>query len=66
LEDQIILFDYKTDRVSHYGDQAGQKMLDKYKGQLNLYRSALESILDKKVTETYLCLLDTGEIVPVP
>jgi ATP-dependent helicase/nuclease subunit A len=66
LEDHIVLFDYKTDRVDHYGSQAGQNMLEKYKGQMNLYRSALESILDKKVTETYLCLLDTGEIVSVP
>ncbi|AGY81715.1 helicase-exonuclease AddAB subunit AddA [Carnobacterium inhibens] len=66
LEDHIVLFDYKTDRVSAYGAQAGEKMLEKYKGQLNLYRSALESILDKKVTETYLCLLETGEIVSVP
>ncbi|MCM3512514.1 helicase-exonuclease AddAB subunit AddA [Carnobacterium inhibens] len=66
LEDHIVLFDYKTDRVSPYGAQAGEKMLEKYKGQLNLYRSALESILDKKVTETYLCLLETGEIVSVP
>ncbi|WP_198022518.1 helicase-exonuclease AddAB subunit AddA [Carnobacterium pleistocenium] len=66
LDDHIVLFDYKTDRVSHYGPQAGQNMIEKYKGQMNLYRSALESILDKKVTETYLCLLDTGEIVFVP
>lgn len=66
LEDHIILFDYKTDRVSHYGAQAGKNMLEKYKGQMNLYRSALESILNKKVTEAYLCLLETGEIIPVP
>lgn len=66
FEDHVVLFDYKTDRVSHYGPQSGEKMLEKYKGQMNLYRSALESILDKKVTETYLCLLDTGEIISVP
>lgn len=62
--EKAVLFDYKTDHLERFGVEAGQKMLDKYKGQINLYRSALESILDKPVSEAYLVLLSNGEIVP--
>lgn len=64
-EEEAILFDYKTDRVQHLGEQAREKMLEKYRGQMGLYRTALERILNKPVTHTYLCLLDNGEIVTV-
>src|SRR5699024_6529568 len=57
-EEGIILFDYKTDRVARYGKKASDVMKKKYSGQLRLYREALESILNKKVTKTYLILLD--------
>ncbi|WP_027108457.1 helicase-exonuclease AddAB subunit AddA [Lacticigenium naphthae] len=62
FEDSLILFDYKTDQVKRFKDKAKEHMLDKYKGQLNLYRMALESITGKKVSSTYLVLLDTTEI----
>lgn len=64
-EDGLVLFDYKTDRVARFGDKAAEVMLDKYRGQLNLYRAALESILNKPVKESYLVLLDTTEVVPL-
>lgn len=64
LEDHIVLFDYKTDRVSPYGAQAGEKMLEKYKGQLNLYRSALESILDKKLLKRIFVYLKQERSYP--
>ncbi len=60
-----VLFDYKTDKVTRYGDQAAEAMLSKYRGQLNLYQIAIESILDVTVSESYLVLLDNTEIVPV-
>lgn len=63
MGEKVILFDYKTDQVAHYGTAAGEKMKEKYQGQLNLYRRALESILDKPVTATYLCLLANGEVI---
>ncbi|WP_034550152.1 helicase-exonuclease AddAB subunit AddA [Carnobacterium funditum] len=65
-ENELILFDYKTDQVAHYGPTAGEKMLEKYKGQMNLYRNALELILNKPVTQAYLCLLANNELVSVP
>ena len=43
--------DYKTDYVK--GDNE-QELIDKYKGQLNIYKRALEQALNKKVKEVYL------------
>ncbi len=63
MGEKVILFDYKTDQVARYGTAAGEKMKEKYQGQLHLYRRALESILDKPVTATYLCLLANGEVI---
>lgn len=65
LEDGIVLFDYKTDQVERFQDQAAEVMLKKYSGQLNLYKKALESILNKPVREAYIVLLDTTEVVKV-
>ncbi|GEK89077.1 DNA helicase/exodeoxyribonuclease V, subunit A [Alkalibacterium putridalgicola] len=64
-EDGIILFDYKTDRVAHLGQMAGDEMLKKYRGQLTLYKRALESILKKPVLESHLVMLDISETVRV-
>ncbi|API89544.1 helicase-exonuclease AddAB subunit AddA [Marinilactibacillus sp. 15R] len=63
-DDGIVLFDYKTDQLSRYKDPA-KTMLEKYSGQLRLYRKALESILKRPVKETYLILLDTTEILSI-
>ncbi|MER2064543.1 MAG: PD-(D/E)XK nuclease family protein, partial [Alkalibacterium sp.] len=65
LNDGIILFDYKTDRVAHFGKLAGNEMLKKYRGQLTLYKRALESILKKPVLESHLVMLDISETVKV-
>lgn len=59
FEDHIILFDFKTDYVGNQVD----KIINKYRGQMIVYREALEQIKNKKVTETYLCLLNTQENV---
>ena len=47
--DDIILMDYKTDRVS---DE--QELIDRYRIQLDLYKRALESATDKKVKEIFI------------
>lgn len=64
-EEGIILFDYKTDQVRRFGNRAGEVMLEKYKGQLTLYKRALESILDKPVLHSFIILLDTSETIEV-
>ena len=64
LDDEIILFDYKTDHV--VPTQNGiQKVVDKYKQQLNLYAEALETSYQKKVTKRMLCLLSIGQSIDI-
>lgn len=60
---EVILFDYKTDKLSRFKEKAHDEMLKKYRGQLMLYKAALQSSLAKPVTAAYLCLLDSGETV---
>ena len=55
--DHIVLFDFKTDYVGN----KTKTIINKYKGQMNIYRQALAEIKDKPVTETYLCLLTSNQ-----
>ncbi len=57
----LVLFDYKTDRVTHLGQAAEQELINRYKGQLNLYKVALESITKKSVAEVYIISLDLNK-----
>ena len=50
-QDEIILVDYKTDRVYRGGEQ---RLIDLYRTQLEDYKAALERMLRKKVKETYI------------
>ncbi|WP_125980963.1 helicase-exonuclease AddAB subunit AddA [Loigolactobacillus iwatensis] len=66
LSDQVILFDYKTDRVAKNKPDAGiQAIKQRYSGQLNLYAAALGQILKRPVTAKYLYLLAVGKLVAV-
>ncbi|WP_227807220.1 helicase-exonuclease AddAB subunit AddA [Jeotgalibaca dankookensis] len=56
-EDHLVLFDFKTDYI---GEKL-ESIISKYRGQMIVYRQALEEIKRKKVTETYLCLLTTNQ-----
>ena len=59
----IELFDYKTDRVAPGGEQA---IIDRYQGQVNLYRQALNQMkAPKTVTHAYLYLVGIGELCEV-
>ena len=49
--DEIILVDYKTDYVSNNNEQ---ELIDKYRGQLDIYKRALEQALNKKVEAVYI------------
>lgn len=57
--DGYVLLDYKTDKV--HGDPQGIR--NKYEKQLELYKKAIEALTGIPVTETYLYLFDTGEVV---
>ena len=49
--DELILVDYKTDFVE---DGKENELFDKYKKQLELYKNALESALNRKVDKVYI------------
>jgi len=55
----IVIVDYKTDKI-HNGTE---EIIKKYSPQLKYYKIALEKALGKKVKNTYLFLIDTGEAV---
>ena len=54
--DNLILIDFKTDYISNEPN-AKEKILDKYRVQLEIYKTALEQALGRKVDKTALCLV---------
>ncbi|CAH0419036.1 helicase-exonuclease AddAB subunit AddA [Periweissella ghanensis] len=62
-DDQLILFDYKTDFVPHGQSQV---LVERYQGQLNLYAVALAKIMHRPVDQKYIISLALGQAIPVP
>ena len=60
--DNLVLLDYKTDYV-----ESGKEMelIDKYKKQLNLYRKALESALQRKVDKVFIYSVYLGKEIEI-
>ena len=58
LDDEVIIFDYKTD---HHTSK--DKLIENYRGQLNLYAMAVESMLNKKVSQKIIYSLDLGKSI---
>ena len=52
-----------TDAINDF--QTPEKVVARYRGQLNLYSLALESIKHKKVTHRYLYLVTSGQVVEI-
>ena len=50
-KDEIILVDYKTDYVPNKDEQY---LIEKYEGQLELYKKAIERAVQQKVAHTYI------------
>lgn len=48
-KDELILVDYKTDFV-----ETKEELINQYRKQLELYKTALEEALDQKVKHTYI------------
>lgn len=59
----LVLVDYKTDRTKGLSDQ---ELVDRYQLQLDLYATAIKSIWQEEITETYLCFLDGPRIIKLP
>ncbi len=57
---ELVLLDYKTDRVGSAAELAGR-----YSAQLELYQEAVERAVGKKVKERLLYSFCLGEVVPV-
>lgn len=57
--DELVLVDYKTDYVQK-GEE--QKLIDKYKEQLNLYKEALENSLGRKVNKVLIYSTQLGTV----
>lgn len=64
-DDELILFDYKTDHLDPRKETESQLQLliDKYRGQLNLYEEALSNMLQRPVTHKYLYFLSANRLV---
>ena len=54
--DNLVLIDFKTDYISNEPN-AKEKLLEKYKVQLEIYKTALEQALGRTVNKTALCLV---------
>lgn len=57
-EDKLILVDYKTDYVEKGSEN---ELIDKYRGQLEIYMKALEQALNKKVEAVYIYSVYLGK-----
>ena len=55
--DKIALFDYKTDRYEH-----ASQLVERYRGQLDLYAEALSRSYQIKTVEKYLILLGKDQV----
>lgn len=66
-EDGWVLLDYKTDRVEgrFQQEEIPVEMAARYRIQLNLYKTAIESILNIHIKEMVLYLFDGGIILPI-
>ena len=60
--DEIVLLDYKTDYVKN-GEK--QKLVDKYKEQLLLYKRALEESTNKKVSKVCIYSVFLNKEIPI-
>ena len=59
-DDNIVLLDYKTDRVRN-----GEQLRLMYQAQMDLYQEALEAVWNRRVTEKYLYSFALAEAVEV-
>ena len=59
-KDEIVLIDYKSD---HINDQ--DEIRNRYTPQIEYYSKALEQITGRKVSERYLFMVNSGEVIEI-
>lgn len=62
-ESNVVIIDYKTDRVSKYAKE--EDLISRHSTQLQLYKEALQKIYPQKMVEAYLYYLETSRCVQV-
>lgn len=60
FDDEILLYDLKTD---HYTPEREETLIDRYRGQLHLYKEALEKAKQKPVKSAYLIFLQGNKAI---
>ncbi|MBR6698285.1 MAG: helicase-exonuclease AddAB subunit AddA [Lachnospiraceae bacterium] len=60
--DELVLLDYKTDRVKQY-DNPKALLIDRYRKQLDYYKEALERLLGRAVNRMYIYSFDLNEMI---
>lgn len=67
LEDGVCLFDYKTDQINPDNERQieVEKIVQRYRGQVNLYAQALQQMTNKPVKHKYLYLLAANQLVEI-
>jgi ATP-dependent helicase/nuclease subunit A len=60
--DDVVIVDYKTDTIN---DSQIEDIKLKYRGQIALYKEALEKIEKKNVKEAYLYLMSLGKEIEI-
>ncbi|MDT2736681.1 helicase-exonuclease AddAB subunit AddA [Enterococcus pseudoavium] len=58
--DHLLLYDLKTD---YYTPEREGQLIDRYRGQINLYKTALEKAKQKPVTSAYLIFLQGNKAI---
>jgi len=61
-EQGVVLVDYKSGGGSYMSDEY---IKNKYYKQIQLYKKAIEKILNCKVVEAYLYMIETGKLVQI-
>ncbi len=62
-QDQLILYDFKTDYIGEADQVRLETVKHKYRGQLQLYKQALAQVKGRPVTSVKLVLLSAGHIL---
>lgn len=65
-EDELILYDFKTDHLKDASSEAElDRLVKKYRGQISLYERALALTKNKPVTQSKLILLSSDQVIDV-
>ncbi|MBM7579788.1 helicase-exonuclease AddAB subunit AddA [Jeotgalibacillus terrae] len=64
-EDGLVLLDYKTDYVDRADPQMKEKLSERYRLQLSLYKKALEKSLNRNIDEVYLYFFNADMTIKI-